>query len=671
MLSLLNKKPEKKENYWAILIESNWVASAIWEIENGIVKTIAVSETVRFEDNLVQAVDTALSSCVQKIDEKIPEPEKTVFGLPSSWTTNGEITSENLEKLKKVCEGLSLVPSGFVVLADALAHYLKNEEQVPFSGALLGISDDTLDFSIFNLGKVTNSTNISRSVSVADDLVEGLSRFGLDSSNLPSRIILYNQKETELEEIQNELNSSDWQNFDTVKFIHPPKIEILNSEKKILAVCLAGGVELGDVSGIETENAVEEDINIAPPDTSIAKDLGFEEIEVGQKSKIELSKINVPKINMPKINFKLPRLNGKPVVIGVVSFATFLTAGFIMWWFLPKAGVTVYVLPKKLEEMISIDLSKDLESKEINVSVEGEKTKSTTGIKTVGEKAKGKVEIRNSMGIPVDLPSGTVLTSSSNLKFTTAQSSSVSGQVLVGSPGKSEVDVEASSIGSEYNLSKDEVFKVGSYPQYELAAFSLDNFSGGTSRQISAVSEEDREVLLKQLEDELMDLAKEKLKERLNSKEMMVESTLTKENINEGFSNKVGDEATSLRLSLKFEVKVKIVSSEKLAEIAKNTLEMKIPEGFILRNDQISYDFEGLEKDSRLEARVSANLLPDIDTSEIAKKISGKYPEIAEEYLKSVPGYVRAQFRFKPLPGKLGTLPHVPKNISVGLSAEK
>jgi len=56
---------------------------------------------------------------------------------------------------------------------------------------------------------------------------------------------------------------------------------------------------------------------------------------------------------------------------------------------------------------------------------------------------------------------------------------------------------------------------------------------------------------------------------------------------------------------------------------------------------------------------------------EVAKKIAGKYPNLAENYLSSIPGFVRAEFRIKPLlPGKLGTLPHVAGNMSIEFSKE-
>jgi hypothetical protein len=75
----------------------------------------------------------------------------------------------------------------------------------------------------------------------------------------------------------------------------------------------------------------------------------------------------------------------------------------------------------------------------------------------------------------------------------------------------------------------------------------------------------------------------------------------------------------------------------------------------------------------KFNVQISANVLPSINTDEVAAKISGKYPAIAEEYLTTtIPGFDRAKIVLSPsLPGKLGSLPRVPKNITVEIAAEK
>lgn len=699
MLDFLQKPKATKENFWALLIEPEWISSAIWQITDGKVEIISTSPATRWENDLIEAVDTSLSACTQSLPEEVPDPTKTVFGVPNAWIDGGNIKEEYLEKLKKVCQDLSLVPSGFVVLSEAISHYYKQEEGVHLTGVVVGISTETLDISIFSTGKLIGTTNVFRSISIEEDMTEGLSRLGTNQENFPSRIILFNQKEHELEEVKNSLDGVDWNKIGNSKFIHTPRIEIFDPAKKIMAVALAGGSELGEVNGFVEQQApevrpetvveelpIEEISNFEEPSDVTAEDLGFS-VSPQQTHSVpmESAPSAMPKLpslpELPKFNFKKPKINfnfnklslgSKPLIMGGSLILTMLVAGFLLWWFLPKATVTIYVSPKKLEESITLGVGSDIKGEEIEVSVSGEKSKSTTGTKTVGEKSKGSVKIQNGTAFPISLPSGTVLVSSSDLKFVTTKSASVSGALSPSTPGTATIDIEAGSIGSEYNLAKDEVFKVGNYPKAEVDGSSVDALTGGSSRQISAVSEDDRKKLLAELTEELTSEAKQKLSEKISGDNILIESSFQNTIDEEDYSNKVGDEATNLKLSLSLTIKGVSVSKNELSSLSKKSLDGKVPSGFILRDDQISYDFGTSEEEGKFDVRISANLLPSIDTVSVAKQISGKYPAIAESFLANIPGFVNAEVRLKPiLKGKLGTLPHISKNIDVIITAEK
>jgi len=697
MLDFLTKPKDKKENFWALLIEPEWISSAIWQVVDKKIEIVSTSVATRWDssdgemNDLIEHIDTSLSSCTQNLPDDIPDPTKTVFGVPNSWIEGGNIKSEYLVKLKKICQDLSLVPSGFVVLSEAISHFIKQTEEVPLSGIVVGISNDVLDLSIFNLGKLVGTTSVFRSVSIEEDMIEGLSRLGRESENFPSRIILFNQKEQELEEIKRDLDSVDWNKIDNSKFIHTPRVEIFDPSKKIIAVALAGGSELGEVKGIteipheidtKTEEMPLEDVvNIKEPNDITAEDLGFVTESTSVLPKLpELPKFNnivASFAHFKKPNFKLPKFNfsfgSKPLIMVGALIITTLVVSFILWWFLPKATVTIYVSPKKLEENISLEIGNDIKGEEISVSVNGEKTKATTGTKTVGEKAKGQVKIQNGTGELVNLKSGTVLASLSDLKFITTKSASISAATSTTEPGFATVDVEASSIGSEFNLSKDEKFKVSNYPRADVEAISIDVFTGGSSRQISAVSEEDKKKLTKELKDELTLEAKQKLTDKITEDMLIVDASFKEEIEEEDYSNKVGDEATNLKLSLTLKITSTVVSKKDLSDISKRSLDGKIPTGFVLRDDQITYGFGTSDEKNKFDVRISANLLPQIDPIVVAKQISGKYPRLAEDFLSSsVPGFINAELRFKPpLSGKLGTLPHISKNITVLISAEK
>ena len=101
MLDFLQKPKIIKENFWALLIEPEWISSAIWQITDGKVEIVNTSPATRWEDDLTEAVDISLSACTQNFPDDAPDPTKTVFGVPNTWIEGGNIKEEYLVKLKK------------------------------------------------------------------------------------------------------------------------------------------------------------------------------------------------------------------------------------------------------------------------------------------------------------------------------------------------------------------------------------------------------------------------------------------------------------------------------------------------------------------------------------------------------------------------------------------
>ena len=145
--------------------------------------------------------------------------------------------------------------------------------------------------------------------------------------------------------------------------------------------------------------------------------------------------------------------------------------------------------------------------------------------------------------------------------------------------------------------------------------------------------------------------------------------------VNETFSNKVGDQADSIKLSLNLNATGIAADKAKLIEYAKSVLKDKIPSGFTLNSDQIDFKFKfSMRKDENYlyDVTIGANFLPVIDKTKIIGKIAGKTTSVTENYLNSIPGFGHAEITLRPkLPGFLGTLPRIPKNIILEVSAEQ
>lgn len=719
---LASRDNKENENYWSLVIEPGWIQACIWRIIEGKAEIIAVGPPAAWseEEELIGVTDTALSSTVQSLPEDAPEPSKTVFGVPTSWVTNGQIKDEYLDKIKKVCAELSLSPVGFVTLPEAIAHFIKSEEGAPLNAIVLGTGDENLEIAVFKLGNLVGTTTVARSVSIADDVKEGLTRFATNEA-LPSRFLLYDGKEGELEEVKQLLIGVSWDDLEKIKFLHTPKIEIVTTNQKVLSVALAGASEMANVSSFleheekqETEELKQsEESQLGEADNFIEpKDFGFvvgedvavkqqipqgqtavsyqtaEQSQLPQKPAIPFNILRKAKNLVTNMFSKIENIGGKrTLTIGLVLLATLFIIGFVSWWFLPKASITVFVSPKKLEDKLTIYIdmkatspdfsAKVLPGEVIKTAVSGEKTKSTSGTKKVGEKAKGNVKIRNGKdkGEDINLPAGTILTSAGGLKYLTDLSASISAALSTTDPGTANVGVTASELGAEYNLAKDEIFKVGNYFKAEIDAISVSDFAGGSSRDISTVAVEDQKSLEDDLTQELNERAKLDLLKEISSDKFFIEESIVATPSSKTFSGKIGDEASNLKLSLSLDTVGVVVNKTSLFDLAKEVLKSKVPQGFVVRDDQIkvSFEFKGLNKNRyEFNVGVSINLLPEVKPDEIAKKIAGKYPTLAQDYLTTIPGFVRAEIKFIPkLPGRLGTLPRVFRNINVEISAEK
>jgi hypothetical protein len=734
--SILPSQGKKKigDIYWSLSVEPGWVQAGIWTIVDDSVQVISSSAPTSWEkeEELVEATDAALSSAVQTAPEDIDDPTKTVFGVPASWVSGGQIKEEYLTKIKKLCTELSLKPVGFVVLSEAVAHYIKSKEGSPLSAVVLGVSKEHIEVSYFKLGSLVATTEVARSVSIVDDVFEGFSRIA-DGNSMPSRIVLYNGRQGELEEVKQLLERAEWRDLGDIEFLHSPKIETTDSKGKISAVSLAGASEMADVTAVgdlEKEESIEDKSgveNIASATDKVrAEDLGFvlgKDVAESQESLKDYQEKESPenvqetadnerfdkedqKKKKLAISFsffgtipskikgllgkvKLPKLGGgsvarKPLVIGILFLLILLIGGFVAWWYLPKATVTIYISTKKLDERVSVSVDPsidgiDLENgvlsgRLLSTKLNGEKTKQTTGTKTVGEKATGQVTIYR-VGPSLTLSQGTVLNGPDDLDFVLDQDVSIASG-SAGSPGSTKTNVTAEDIGAQYNLASNTTFTVSNYSTSDMEARNDDSFSGGTSREISAVSEDDRDDLLDELKTELEEKAVDELSDEIKDSDFFIEESLSTDEEKVDYSGKVGDEADTLKLSLVLDAQAIAVSENALNEVATKALESNVPGGFVLRYDQIDFDFEYKGQDDGiydLDAKITANLLPEIDPDEIAQKIAGRYPELAKSYLTNeLPGFVRAEIKMNPsFPGRLGTLPRIPKNIEVEISSER
>ncbi|KKU57914.1 MAG: hypothetical protein UX80_C0008G0027 [Candidatus Amesbacteria bacterium GW2011_GWA2_47_11b] len=657
-LPFLKKSPNTstREYFFALEIDHGLIKSAVWSVINDKPQVLAVSSNQSWddksEDSLITAADAALSDATSHLDPtgKV-NIHKVIFGLPADWVGADKISSTQLHHLKALSEKLDLQPMGFVVTPEAATKYLQFTEGVPPTTILIGFWPHILEITLVRLGKIDGTQLVHKSAHLADDVVEGLSRFS-DIDMLPSRMLLYDSG-IDLEEIKQLLLAHPWQApTKHLPFLHFPKVEILPSDFTIRAIALSGGSEVAQATGLinsASETAVEQE-TVSEPAHSAA-DLGFvKDVDIITQSPPPPPPAPSPPPPPPPPPTPKPKLR------------------------LPKAEVILFVTPKNLEHQFELVAGgKDLPAESMEAAVSADKSISTTGSKLVGDKATGAVSIANNAKTARSFPAGTILTSPSGLKFVldeTVAVASGSGDVFNPQPAKAVAKITASQIGGDYNLSAGTVFRVGTYAETETAAKNDAAISGGTSRQAKVVSKDDAAKLRADLSESLKSIAKDELSQKVSSEDQLITESISLLSLSESFDHKVDEEADNVTLKLSATARGLVVSKSELQSIIDAQVNPQIPAGYVFDTDVTqSMAVKKADKTTAtFQVHVAAQLLPQMDVSQIAKDLTGKYPDRAKEYLQSLPAVGQIDILISPkMPAFLATLPRISKNITVSV----
>ena len=383
----------------------------------------------------------------------------------------------------------------------------------------------------------------------------------------------------------------------------------------------------------------------------------------------------------------------KTLTLIAIGFGILVIGVFSAYWYLPKAQVTIFVESKTIDEELELTIDPeasvlDLEAgivpgNSVEISVEGSSSVSTTGTNLIGDPAQGDIMIYNYTDKPKTFSQNTVLIGPDNLAFTLDEevTATSSGDTYIDSngqkitpPGKVTAKIIAKSIGPESNLSKDTQLSFQQFSEDNYLAKVIDGLSGGTSREVKAVSEEDQNNLLLALTAELKDKAAAELKDQIGEDKTLVDVEDQDELISKSFNYDVGEEANNLNLDAKLEYQALSFNQKDLNLLLQQTIKEKIPDNFQLsQNSEIEIEPAKLNKDGTAVVIVifKAKLIPKLDFTDIKKNIKGRFPHIIEEYLATLPNFIKADIIITPnLPAKLKTLPRITKNITLEIKAE-
>ena len=343
-------------------------------------------------------------------------------------------------------------------------------------------------------------------------------------------------------------------------------------------------------------------------------------------------------------------------ILGLIfGFLFILVIISILYLKIVKSEISIFIQPIKVEKTIEFsvvegnsqfDLDKMiLPTFKAATQVSGNKTIKVEGRKTVGDKASGEILIFNGTDKKRTFTRGTIIEGPDSLKFVVNEEVTVSGRTtdINSSPpvdkwGEGKTTIIASSIGTQYNISAGANLLLESNTGSASAIIirNPSEFSGGSSREILAVSKEDRDNLRQALLSELHTQAESQLKTEIADGYLLT-GNLTLEKQTDNYNYEIGDEAEELSLEETAEFSVFYFKRDDVVALAQKEISSLIPKGYqnqpVTENRQI----ENMDpKKNTYKLTINEQFYPEVKTDEISSKLKAKLLSQAKKIISKI-----------------------------------
>lgn len=437
--------------------------------------------------------------------------------------------------------------------------------------------------------------------------------------------------------------------------------DISNSDTKTEDLPTSFGVPIKnstlDVKAIaEADNLKEADLRVPEQDDAVLKEQPLEK----QGSRKDRKRIDWTH----KKNTKWFIVLG--VILGVVALILSLVLGAP---YFVQTQLSVELQKKPVAEDITLTLDTKLEETDpqsltiaadtVQKTKKSSSTMQTTGIKIVGENATGTVAVYNKTDAVKKFEKGTQL-KYNDLIYTLDQDitvASASSKQGGEDYGREDVAVTAAQIGADSNIEKDSALTVASYDTDSYEAFVVDDdFTGGSSREVRVVAQEDRSELLQDLKTELIEAINKEFSDESGDGTYILPSKAVVDEV-ASFDAEVEDEAEDITLTLEITVEAVSYSGGDLKPVAQEILSQKVPENYQLVDAEPQIlsspsqtDLDNLESGAvvSIEANISSYALPLLSEEEIKQQVAGKQFSQAQTELTSREEIVAAEFKIIP-----------------------
>lgn len=552
-----------------------------------------------------------------------------------------EIKKQHLSSIKNLVKSMELKPLGFIEAYEAYLKYLLDKDRHTLSAVVVESDETMLTVFTYQAGSLVSQVSAQRKKSFLSDLTETLESIK-ETVVLPPNIILLPSKDAQ--------EGADLveHNWDEKLFGHQPAISVVTEEEMVDSLISTFSSQIMEATVVEKEMSAVPTSDGAP----VASDaiptqerMGF---VIGGETQGSSEMIKPAFTNsvtrfiqsvqnrVPDVLLRLRSLGifrSRTVFIhsSIVIGAVLILIGIILIEFnLHKAVVTITLPSQKLELTRSFDADA-LGLKEASEAAKFEASSTATGVKNVGQPAKGTVTIYNSsLSQGKTFAKGTSLVGPGNLSFTLdtdVKLASASGDAIdiVSSSAKSAVT--ASAIGPESNLASGTKFSVADEATSSVVAKADGGLTGGTKTQIQVVSEKDLTNAEAQITTKAQNFLKNEVTKSLGKDAFILKPLIVVKTTAQDVNNEVGVEAGSVLVKSNVVISYSYVSNGKLRESITKALSSKIQKGLTVADKNLSYNVLNVSNkngDVKLSIKATARAVPPLTDEEILSSITGK-----------------------------------------------
>lgn len=419
------------------------------------------------------------------------------------------------------------------------------------------------------------------------------------------------------------------------------------------------------------------------PGTTPLQDYPQREYEQEAEVSPEKSRFVFKKPRLPKIRMRFPQLNKGAVLGGAVLAILLGTVFFISKK--PVANTKIILESQPLTRSLTIKVKAGAETNPEKMELKGQTLESavevtdeiaTTGEKLVGEKASGKAIIYNKTDEEIELDKGDklnydekdlvfVLKDDVKIPPKEEQPSSEPSEIVY-KLGEATVDIEAADIGDAYNIDEDETLEVDGYKSSEMTAKTKDDLSGGESKKVKVVSEEDKTNLQKKVTETAKTKAAGDIGRKLGKTQRLVEGSVTAQITKEAYNAKVGDEADNLTLTAYAGAAGLTYLDSELNSLLDKLVQNLVPEDHDLSEKQREVTVTPLgnsntsvlnSTEADLQVTLKTFTVTRIDKDELKKSMAGKSVAEAEKILGGIRNITTYSIEINPTIPLFGKVP--------------